>query len=202
MQALFLRAFSGFIRGAKGKDQMGNSAAMWVFGYGSLMWDPGFAYVERQSAVLDGWHRSFCMQSIHYRGTPESPGLVLALDQAAGAKCAGVAFGVASADSGEVMRYLHARELVSDAYNEVILPLRLADGRQVSAVTYVIDHAHPQYCAGLPRETQAQIIARSQGQTGTNADYLWNTTAHLAALGLSDPELDWLAARVRVLKSA
>lgn len=176
--------------------------SLWVFGYGSLMWDPGFAFAERQVARLAGWHRSFCMKSIHYRGTPEAPGLVLALDVAPGAVCAGVAFGVAPPDAGAVLDYLHARELVSDAYLERRLPVSLADGRQVEAVTYVIDHAHPQYCAGLGPEEQAVIIARSAGQTGTNADYLWSTTAHLAELGLADPELDWLSTRVRILKSA
>ncbi len=166
------------------------------------MWDPGFVFAERQVARLAGWHRSFCMKSIHYRGTPEAPGLVLALDAARGAVCAGVAFGVAPSNAGAVMDYLHARELVSDAYLERRLPVTLADGRQVEAVTYVIDHAHPQYCAGLGLEEQAVIIARSAGQTGTNADYLWSTTAHLTDLGLADPELDWLSTRVRVLKSA
>ncbi|MCX8508449.1 MAG: gamma-glutamylcyclotransferase [Rhodobacteraceae bacterium] len=175
---------------------------LWVFGYGSLMWDPGFAFVERQAARLDGWHRSFCMKSIHYRGTPAVPGLVLALDEAAGAACAGVAFGVAADQAEVVLAYLHRRELVSDAYLERRLPVTLADGRQVQAVTYVIDHDHPQYCAGLALEDQATIIARSAGQTGTNADYLWNTTAHLAALGLADPELDWLSERVRMLTLA
>ncbi len=176
--------------------------SLWVFGYGSLMWDPGFAYVERLAARLEGWHRSFCMKSIHYRGTPEAPGLVLALDEAPGAFCAGVAFGVAGDQAAAVLDYLHARELVSDAYLEKQLQVNLADGRQVMAVTYVIDHAHPQYCAGLGLEEQAAIIARSAGQTGANSEYLWNTTAHLAELGLADSELDWLSARVRMLASA
>lgn len=178
---------------------MGETAALWVFGYGSLMWDPGFDFVERQAAVLSGWHRSFCMRSIHYRGTPERPGLVLALDQAPGASCAGVAFGVAADRAEPVLAYLHKRELISDAYLERRLPVALADGRQVTAVTYVIDHDHVQYCAGLDLEDQAAIIAGARGQTGTNADYLWNTVAHLAAIGLSDPDLDWLAERVRHL---
>lgn len=164
------------------------------------MWDPGFAFVERQPAWLKGWHRSFCMRSIHYRGTPEVPGLVLALDQAAGASCAGVAFAVSDADAGAVMAYLHARELVSDAYLEMQLAVQLHDGREVVAVTYVIDHGHAQYCAGLTLEEQAQIIAVAAGQTGSNADYLWNTTRHLGALGLADADLDWLSERVREIR--
>ena len=178
---------------------MDDRITLWVFGYGSLMWDPGFAFVERQVARLDGWHRSFCMKSIHYRGTPEDPGLVLALDRAPGGACHGVAFGVSAAAQAATLAYLHERELISDAYLEERLPLRLSDGRRVTAVTYVIDQAHPQYCAGLELETQAAIIARCRGQTGTNADYLWNPAAHLAELGLRDPDLDWLAARVRQL---
>lgn len=149
------------------------------------------------AARLMGWHRSFCMASIHYRGTPEDPGLVLALDAAEGAMCAGVAFRVAAGDEDAVMAYLHARELVSDAYLERRLPVMLADGRAVEAVTYVVDHAHPQYRRGLTPEAQARIIAAARGRTGTNADYLFNTTRHLTELGLSDPDLDALAARVR-----
>lgn len=174
---------------------------MWVFGYGSLMWEPGFAPAERLVARLSGWHRSFCMRSIHYRGTPERPGLVLALDRQEGAICAGVAFRVGDAEAGPVLDYLRARELISDAYHETELPVSLADGRRVRALTYVIDRAHPQYCAGLSSEEQAEIIARATGRTGTNGDYLRNTVAHLADLGLEDPDLLALEARVRVLQA-
>ncbi len=172
---------------------------LWVFGYGSLIWDPGFAFDERHVARLTGWHRSFCMTSIHYRGTPEAPGLVLALDAAADATCAGVAFGVAGDQADGVLAGLRARELISDAYRELCLPVVLEDGRQVQAVTYVIDRANPQYAAGLSLERQARIIARASGARGPNADYLRNTVTHLAALGLSDPDLDWLSARVASL---
>ncbi len=140
------------------------------------------------------------MRSIHYRGTPEAPGLVLALDAAEGATCAGVAYRVAPDDRAQVLAYLHERELISDAYLERRLVVRLAAGPEVEAVTYVIDHAHAQYCASLTLDEQAAIIARAAGRTGTNADYLWNTVAHLDALGLSDPDLAWLGERVRLLK--
>jgi len=173
---------------------------MWVFGYGSLMWDPGFQPAERIGARLSGWHRSFCMRSIHYRGTPERPGLVLALDEASGASCAGVAFRVTEGQEAEVHAYLKARELISDAYLERVLPIVLNDGRAVEAISYVIDHDHPQYVAGLSLREQADIIAGAAGLTGTNADYLWNTTRHLADEGLADSELEWLAAEVRALK--
>lgn len=172
---------------------------MWVFGYGSLLWEPGFAFTERVMARLDGWHRSFCMRSIHHRGTETEPGLVLALDAAVGAACEGVAFAVAPEDQAETLAYLRERELISSAYLEKRLPVTLGDGRRVEAVTYVIDPDHVQYCGGLPLEEQAQIIARAKGGRGENRDYLWNTATHLHDLGVADAELDWLSARVRDL---
>lgn len=172
--------------------------ALWIFGYGSLIWDPGFSPVEASPARLEGWHRSFCMHSIHFRGTPEAPGLVLALDAAEGALCRGLALRVAKADTTRVLAEIRARELISDAYLERTLPVTLADGRQVTAITYVIDRAGPQYCR-LDFETQAQTIARARGARGPNRDYLFNTAAHLARLGLADPDLEALAARVRLL---
>lgn len=173
--------------------------ALWVFGYGSLIWEPGFVYEERVLARLDGWHRSFCMHSIHHRGTTERPGLVLALDRAEGASCSGVAFSVAPASAETVLAALRARELISSAYLEKTLPVALADGRLVAAVTYVIDPDHVQYCGGLALEDQARIILAATGGRGPNRDYLWNTASHLAELGLADAELDWLSARVHEL---
>ncbi|MCV2866459.1 gamma-glutamylcyclotransferase [Defluviimonas sp. WL0075] len=178
-----------------------NFNSLWVFGYGSLIWEPGFAYTERAIARLSGWHRSFCMRSIHHRGTPEEPGLVLALDAAEGAHCDGVAFAVAPDDAEATLAYLRERELVSAAYLERTLPLALSDGREVEALAYVIDPDHVQYCGGLALEDQAQIIARAVGGRGPNVDYLCNTAAHLAELGLSDPDLDWLVARVQAHRS-
>ena len=170
---------------------------MWVFGYGSLIWDPGFAVAETRLARLDGFHRSFCMRSVHHRGTADDPGLVLALDAAPGAACAGVALAVPAGAEDDTLGYLRARELVSSAYVETQQTVRLDDGRHVTAVTYVIDAAHVQYCGGLALEEQARIIAAASGGRGPNREYLWNTAAHLAALGIEDAELTWLAARVR-----
>lgn len=171
---------------------------LWVFGYGSLIWDPGFPVVERRIARAEGWHRSFCMRSIHHRGTVADPGLVLALDRAEGAFCTGIAFRVAKGAEGATIAALRERELVSSAYLELTLPLDTDQG-PLDALAYVIDPDHVQYCGGLPLEEQAQIIARAQGGRGPNRDYLWATVAHLADLGIPDPDLDWLAARVRVL---
>lgn len=172
---------------------------LWIFGYGSLIWDPGFAPAERVLARLSGWHRSFCLASWVHRGTQAVPGLVLALDEDARAVCNGVAFRAAEAEADRVLAALRARELVTSAYLERWLPVDLADGRRVTAVTYVIDPAHEQYAGGLSLDAQAEIIARAQGGRGPNRDYLYNTAAHLAELGLRDAELDAIAARVRAL---
>jgi len=173
---------------------------MWVFGYGSLIWQPGFDPAMRRSARLDGWHRSFCMRSIHHRGTVAEPGLVLALDRAEGALCHGVAFAVRPGEEEAVLAYLRERELVSSAYFETEQEIVFEEGGgRARAVTYVIDPGHEQYCGGLPLEEQARIIARAVGGRGPNSEYLFNTSAHLAELGLPDTELEWLSDRVRGL---
>ncbi len=171
---------------------------LWVFGYGSLIWNPGFPVAERRLARAAGWRRSFCMRSIHHRGTEADPGLVLALDRADGAACDGVAFRVAPGAEAQTLADLRERELISSAYLEVVLPLTSTDGA-LMALAYVIDPDHVQYCGGLPLEEQAGIIARATGGRGPNRDYLWSTTEHLHQLGIADPELDWLAERVRGL---
>jgi cation transport protein ChaC len=172
---------------------------LWVFGYGSLIWNPEFPVAERQIARLHGWHRSFCMHSIHHRGTEAAPGLVLALDQAAGAVCDGVAFRVQPGAEAATIAALRERELISSAYLERHLPVDLADGTKVTALAFVIDPDHVQYCGGMALEDQAQIIARAVGGRGPNRDYLFATAEHLAELGIADPDLTWLAARVRGL---
>lgn len=175
--------------------------AMWVFGYGSLLWNPGFEVAEQVIARLPDYARSFCMWSIHHRGTEEDPGLVLALDTAPGASCEGVALRVQPGDEDETLAYLRARELISSAYVEQNVTLQLTDGRAVTALAYVINRDHTQYCAGMPLEKQAQVIARSVGGRGPNTEYLYNTAAHLETLGLEDADLDWLVRRVKVLSA-
>lgn len=172
------------------------SGGFWVFAYGSLIWNPGFAPDEQVLARLGGYHRSFCMASVVYRGTPEDPGLVLALDAREGASCSGVAYRVGAAEAAGVLAYLRERELVSSAYFEALAPLDLEDGRRVEALAYVIDPAHEQYRGGLALADQAEIIARSQGAAGPNRDYLLNTAQSLARLGIEDPDLAWLAREV------
>ena len=172
---------------------------MWVFGYGSLVWNPGFDVQERVLARLPGYARSFCMRSIHRRGTPENPGLVLALDECTRSTCHGVALGVPDEQQDDVLAYLRERELISSAYLEKFLGITLTDGRQVEAVTYVVDSDHVQYCGGLDLEEQARIIAQAVGGRGPNTEYLYNTSAHLTELGIHDSDLDWLSRRVRSL---
>lgn len=172
---------------------------MWVFGYGSLIWNPDFPVAERQIARVNHWQRSFCMWSIHHRGSVESPGLVLALDHAEGAVCDGVAFRVTQGQEADTLKALRARELISSAYLEIHLPLALQDGRKVNALAYVIDPEHEQYCGGLALAKQAQIIAGAVGGRGPNRDYLFATADHLAELGIADADLAWLATQVRAM---
>lgn len=169
---------------------------MWVFGYGSLIWNPGFPVAEQVIGVLPDYARSFCMRSIHHRGSVADPGLVLALDAIAGDHCEGVAFRVEPGHEEQTLAELRERELISSAYLEKNLKIDLRDGRQVKAVTYVIDADHDQYCGGLPLEEQAHIIAHAVGGRGPNSEYLQNTAEHLQSLGLQDAELNWLVARV------
>lgn len=173
---------------------------MWVFGYGSLIWNPEFPVAEQRIARAPGWRRSFCMRSIHHRGSVAAPGLVLALDAAPDAHCDGVTFRVTPGAEAETLATLRERELISSAYLEVTLDLSTDKG-PLSALGFVIDPHHAQYCGGLDLEEQAQIIAQASGGRGPNRDYLWSTAAHLAELGIADEELEWLATRVRSLSA-
>ena len=172
---------------------------MWVFGYGSLMWDAGFDPAERVLARVTGYARTFCMWSIHHRGTQDDPGLVLALDAGDTAFCDGLALRVAPGEEDRVLAELRERELISSAYLETHLPMALEDGRSVDGLAYVINRDHVQYCGGMPLEQQAQIIAHAVGGRGPNTEYLFNTATQVRALGLKDAELDWLVARVQQL---
>jgi len=166
----------------------------WVFGYGSLMWNPGFDHAERASAELGGYQRSFCLASVRYRGTEEYPGLVLALEPKEGATCTGIAFRVAGENATEALAYLRERELGTASYHEQRLPLTLLDsGRTVYAVCYVMDTQHEAYRGDLPDEERAQIIAKAEGPAGTNREYLLKTVENLSELDVEEPTIRKLA---------
>ncbi|EHK58032.1 gamma-glutamylcyclotransferase [Allomesorhizobium alhagi] len=168
----------------------------WVFGYGSLIWRPGFAHIETQRARLFGFRRSLCVRSFVHRGTPDRPGLVLGLDR--GGSCVGLAFRVPGELRGEVLDYLRERELVTSVYLERTLPVRLASGDIAQAVTYIVDRAHAQYAGNLDEEHAASIVSGSVGQSGPNEDYVMNTLQHLEALGIRDHWLEAVGARLAV----
>jgi glutathione-specific gamma-glutamylcyclotransferase len=163
---------------------------LWVFGYGSLMWRPGFEVVERSDATLTGWHRCFCITSTHHRGSPQRPGLVLGLDR--GGQCQGVAYRVDAERKTDVLRYLRVRELVNGVYREVQVSVTLADGRNVVALAYVAERAHPSYAGRLPLRRQAFLIRGAKGLSGENLDYLVNTVVHLIRSGRREPDLERL----------
>lgn len=172
--------------------------ALWVFGYGSLLWDPGFTPVRKVKACLHDYHRSFCMLSIHHRGSEEDPGLVLALDTQIGGRCTGVAFQVADHEEETVLAQLRERELISSAYYEDTVDLISDEGETINALAYIINRDHVQYCQ-FDLEKQAQIIACAIGGRGPNTEYLYNTASHLAELNIKDDDMTWLTARVRAL---
>lgn len=166
----------------------------WVFGYGSLMWRPGFAHVETRRARLHGYRRALCVTSHVHRGTRERPGLVLGLDR--GGSCLGLAFRVPDTLRDEVVGYLRERELVTLVYLERLLPIRLDGGETVSALTYVVDRRHDQYAGALEVEEAARRVSGAAGVSGANEDYVFNTVAHLKALGIRDHWLDAVAERL------
>ena len=169
---------------------------LWVFAYGSLMWRPGFDYVEARSALLRGYHREFCVYSHRHRGTPERPGLVLGLDRGGG--CRGVAFRVAAANVGATIAYLAEREMANNTYAPRMLPAE-TDGGCIAAYAFVVRRDHPQYAGKLPVDTAAALIMQGQGISGLNRDYLINTVKRLETLGFVDRRLHDLLAEVRRL---
>jgi cation transport protein ChaC len=171
----------------------------WVFGYGSLMWRPGFAYAARRRAVLHGRRRGFCIYSVHHRGTPERKGLVLGL--APGGSVTGIAYRVAAADWAETYAYLREREQPTETYVEAAVRARFEDGRTVEALTFLSDRSHPQWAGMLDLEAQARLIAGARGLSGRNIDYLRDLVSHLRAEGLRDRAMERLLERVEALEA-
>ena len=172
---------------------------LWVFGYGSLMWRPGFAYVERAPARVIGLHRSLCVYSFGHRGTPEKPGLVLGLDR--GGACRGIAYRVAAPERPATLAYLRDRELMAGiyVYVESMRTISLAGNpvRSAQALCYVVDRSHPQYAGRLTFEQQLHHVRQGHGISGSNRDYVLETVAALEALGVHDRDLHLLAERLK-----
>lgn len=167
----------------------------WVFGYGSLMWNPGFEHLRAEPAVLHGAHRSLCVYSWVHRGTQERPGLVFGLDN--GGTCRGMAYQVAEQDWPQTLEYLRAREQATMVYKEHHHAIALDSGASVNALVYMVDHTHAQYAGALRLEDQLEIVLGAVGQSGANPEYVINTAAHLDTMQIKDRDLAWLAARLK-----
>jgi glutathione-specific gamma-glutamylcyclotransferase len=168
----------------------------WVFGYGSLMWKPGFEFVAQSHARILGFHRALCIYSLHHRGTEQKPGLVLGLD--AGGSCEGVAFRVAPQEWDATVAYLREREQVSMVYGETVQTVELLDtGERVEALTYVANRAHSQYAGKLSHGKLLELVQQGEGQMGRCTDYVLNTLAHLKEMDIRDVMLERLGNALR-----
>lgn len=169
---------------------------LWVFGYGSLMWDPGFPYVKWAPALVYGYHRALCVYSTRWRGTARRPGLVLGLDR--GGACRGIAYQVATDDVDTALTGLWAREMRRRVYEPRLMRARLA-GHETRVLTFVANVEHPGYAGRLSVEETARLVATCHGERGSNIDYLTRTIDHLTELGVRDHNLLGVLAVVRAL---
>lgn len=182
--------------GLSANSEMAGAHDLWIFAYGSLMWRPGFEAEEIHHARLVGWRRSFCIYSRFHRGSSRRPGLVLGLDR--GGVCEGLAFRIAPEKAQATLRYLREREQVGSVYREALVPVTLLTGErpEVMALAFLVERAHPSYAGELSLARQAHFIRGGLGRSGNNIDYLANTLAHLAKLGIRERELERLQALV------
>jgi cation transport protein ChaC len=169
---------------------------LWVFGYGSLMWRPGFDFLERVPARLIGLHRALCVYSFVHRGTPEQPGLVLGLDR--GGMCRGLAFCVAAPAREKTIAYLRAREQVTTVYLETWRRIELEEHarRQVRALCFMVDRSNVQYAGGLTLAECVHHVRQGHGSSGANRDYVLETVAALEKLGYRETDLHLIAERL------
>jgi len=170
---------------------------LWIFGYGSLMWDPGFPHVASLPALVYGYHREFCIYSSRWRGSPEQPGLVLGLDR--GGACRGVAYRIAAPHVSRSLDVLWEREMRRGVYHPRLLHARLPKGA-ARVLAFVANPRHPGYAGTLPTERTAELIANCHGDRGPNVEYLARTLKHLADLGVRDHHLLRVMAAVRTLR--
>ena len=178
------------------------SGQLYVFGYGSLIWRPGFKHLWSRPARAFGWRRDLCLISTHYRGTPNKPGLVCGLDN--GGSCLGFVFCVPRENRERVIRYLWKREMITDAYRPIFARCDLLEqkktqakpqryGKSVRALTFVVRHDHPQYGGNLSASERLKMLHQGQGSGGTSRDYLERTCASLDSVGVRCPRLHgWL----------
>ena len=167
---------------------------LWIFGYGSLMWSPGFRFAERKAGIVHGYHRALCILSNRYRGTPERPGLVMGLCH--GGSCWGMAFRVPAERVRRVLSALWRREMLNKVYLPTLVPVAVAPGKRVRALAFVADTAHRQFVRELDLHGRARLIAQGVGQRGRCVDYIRNTLEHMIELGVTDPHL------ARILEAA
>jgi len=160
---------------------------MWVFAYGSLMWNPGFTHHQAGLARIHGYHRALCVWSWVHRGSRAHPGLVLGLDR--GGSCVGVAHRVPQAERAATVAYLYERELVTHVYLPVVRRIRVDGVGAVPALTFVVDRRHPQYAGELAPADAACTIRGARGRSGPNPEYFANTLAHMDELGIRCPRL-------------
>jgi cation transport protein ChaC len=170
-------------------------ARIWVFGYGSLIWNPAFHYVERRPARIHGFHRQFCLWARAGRGSPDCPGLMLGLEP--GGSCHGVAYRIAPEQVLTELDVLWRREMNSKSYRPLWLAARTRDGIE-HAITFAVNRSNERYIGNLDLAATARYLANGKGPLGRCCDYLFDTVAHLRDLGLRDRHLDALEARVRV----
>ena len=175
---------------------------LWVFGYGSLMWRPGFAYIERVPARLIGLHRALCVFSFVHRGTAERPGLVLGLDR--GGMCRGIAYRVAAAKRPETVNYLRSREQVTSVYVETVRLIELEDEirRRVRALVFIVDRSHVQYAGRLTLAESLHYVRQGHGKSGADRDYVLETVRALESLGYRETDLHVLAKQLRGVREA
>jgi len=171
----------------------GGPDAVWVFAYGSLIWNPAFHYAEARLGRIHGWHRRFCLWTHLGRGTPDNPGLMLGLD--AGGSCGGLAYRVAPESLREELFVIWQREMVTSSYRPVWVRVH-AGGLHIPAITFAIDRSTERYAGPLPDEQVVETCATAAGALGNCADYLNNTVEHLAEMGVVDRHLTRLRERV------